>query len=68
MRWLKNIVFAAVLAYGTTALIAATPMHVQAEKGETKVKEKKCNKAGKFCKAGKDCKKENCAQGAKNKK
>jgi hypothetical protein len=67
MRWLKNIVFAAVLVYGTTALVAG-PNYAQAEKSETKVKEKKCNKQGKPCKSGKDCKKENCAQGVKSKK
>lgn len=45
MRWLKNIVFAAVLAYGTTALVAS-PAYAQAAKKETKVKAKKCDKEG----------------------
>jgi hypothetical protein len=55
MRTFSSILLAAVLGCGMVTL-AAGPVFAKAASGAVK----KCDKVGKVCTTGKDCKKENC--------
>ena len=52
---MRKFILASVLALGTTSFLAAPVL--ANEKGKT---EMKCDKDGKSCKDGADCKAENC--------
>jgi hypothetical protein len=54
MRLIKSVMFAATLAF--TGAVVAAPAFA----GDPPKAEKKCDKAGKECKDGADCKPENC--------
>jgi hypothetical protein len=54
---MRKFILATVLALGCTSIVAAP---VFAGEGGDKKAEMKCDKAGKACKDGADCKAENC--------
>jgi hypothetical protein len=63
MKALRNLFLASSLAMGAFAL-AASPVRAE----EPKKEEMKCDKGGKACKDGADCKVENCKKPEEKKK
>jgi hypothetical protein len=55
MRIFKAVLLTALLGCGVFSLVT-TPVYAKATSSAVK----KCDKAGKVCTAGKNCKKENC--------